>query len=153
MWWADTDEGAQIGDSLGFFAIPRSSPALFVSGAAITFNVDRPETRQLARWFTQGQFGSAYSTFEGGVPANQAVLTSTFLQRTERGSQQASLVSSAIGTDSIRIFPVGQATVPIEVLEALADATEEWLAGGPDVLESALAKVEAAWQAWESQQG
>ncbi len=152
MWWVRADQLAFLDEPLSFFPLPGPESSLLVSGGAITFNVDRPETRQLARWFTQPLFGQAYSTFDVSVAANQSILNSRFTQTSERSRTLSGLVATAIETDSLRVFSWAQPTVPTDVLIALDEAMSDWLSAGPAVLEPVLARVESAWQEWEARQ-
>ena len=123
-----------------------------VGGLAVVFNIDRPETRQLARYLTSPGFGRAYSATGLTVAANQRVRGSIVDFYPPETGELADLVDSALDAGTLRPWPLADPSVPWEMVNNLNEATADWLSAGPAVLESVLARVEAEWQAWESQQ-
>ncbi len=152
MWFADSDGAAIIDAPTALFRMPGPADGLLVSGSVVTFNSDRPETRQLARWLTLVSFGEQYSADGTSVAANVTLRNGFYDRYRDGNGAAADLVSEALIADALRVVPGGTTTTPVPVALSMLSALERWMEEGPEVLPEALAEVEAEWRAWEAEQ-
>jgi len=154
MWWASVIDSRTITAPIGQFPLPGPQDGLMVGGLAMAFNVDRPETRQLARILASPSFGRAYAATGITVAANQRIRGGIFDTYPTQTGDLADMVHDALEIDALRPWPGATPSLPWELIGALNEATIQWLRAGPTALESVLADVEATWQEWEAgQQG
>lgn len=154
MWFAPSDEAATIDAPLDFVRLSSASgeSSVLISGSAVLFNTDRPETRQLARWMTLANFGENYSSEGSSVVANLRLRNGPNDRYGETSGRLADVATSALDEQIMRVGPYSQVWIPEELLLVLEDGIERWLGEGPEVLPGALAEFEAAWQEWEAEQ-
>ncbi len=153
MWGASVIDARTITAPISQFPLPGPQNGLMVDGLAMVFNVDRPETRQLARSLTSPSFGRAYAATGINVAANQRIRGGVFDTYPTQTGDLADMVHEALEIEALRPWPLATPTLPWELVGALNEATLQWLSAGPAVLESVLAGVESAWQSFEAETG